>query len=606
MSSDTPPATATVDAEPPQWPADVLYLPVAADGKGPDTTALPGTWDTDGTGCTPHADLTGGRWGIVDTARDGWRLLTVDLDVHKMAADRAERVRDAVADGPPTRVHTSQSGGLHVFYWLPTTALTDDGTLPVAFGEHIDDKLNGYVLSPYCEGYAVRDDREPAVLADATALPDVWLAAGRDRDRERSGACGDTTPHANGDPVGVYDVLSRSAYPENERVAHPEHPSTTGTNFIVDAGGETWHCWRHDVTGSGSHLLGMQYGLLDCGEWDGRTIPDATWREIYDTARANGYDIPPPTDASAPDVRAVWDEHADAIEAAEMPTDRLDAAQPVFEAMARAERAGADVELWLDQIAATSYKLPKTTVRTEYEAVRDDVAGDDGDGDDGPLPLDVFLREHIDHVGVHSSPDAHADAEYRWHLTDGREFATTGDTHFRWQELRKQMFNSIRARPASPSDRVRDSRDWPAFIMAFIEEHGEEHETFGPRTEAVGELVEYIRDATAYPSLDALCSGHDRNGVVMPDGPDSTELRVPNHAIVGGTRNAAKAEGHNAVLADRDVTPAALQTELKSRDALLRPASYYSTDDGRRIRCWHLDADALDVRPRRFEPADDD
>lgn len=57
-------------------------------------------------------------------------------------------------------------------------------------------------------------------------------------------------------PVDVSDVLLATSNDEGERVEHPFHGSSTGSNFTVDEGGETWRCWRHDCTGNALHLVG--------------------------------------------------------------------------------------------------------------------------------------------------------------------------------------------------------------------------------------------------------------------------------------------------------------------------------------------------------------
>lgn len=114
-----------------------------------------------------------------------------------------------------------------------------------------------------------------------------------------------TTPNAQADvDLSVYDILSSASYPEEERVGHPFHPSGTGSNFKVDDGGETWRCWRHDCTGNAAHLLGLEAGILDCGEWTSGTIDSETWRDVFDYAREKGYDIPAPARAQ-PDGGAV-------------------------------------------------------------------------------------------------------------------------------------------------------------------------------------------------------------------------------------------------------------------------------------------------------------
>lgn len=92
--------------------------------------------------------------------------------------------------------------------------------------------------------------------------------------------------------VSIYDLLSKSTYPEGENRPHPEHGSDTGTNFRVDPGGETFRCWRHGVTGSALHLLGIREGIIHCGDWRPNGLDTDTWREIFDAAREAGVDVP--------------------------------------------------------------------------------------------------------------------------------------------------------------------------------------------------------------------------------------------------------------------------------------------------------------------------
>jgi len=86
--------------------------------------------------------------------------------------------------------------------------------------------------------------------------------------------------------IDVYDVISSHKHPEEERVPHPFHGSGTGSNFKVDEGAETFRCWRHSATGNALHLIGMEQGIIACGEWDGAGgLSDDTWSEIFEVAR---------------------------------------------------------------------------------------------------------------------------------------------------------------------------------------------------------------------------------------------------------------------------------------------------------------------------------
>lgn len=80
-----------------------------------------------------------------------------------------------------------------------------------------------------------------------------------------------------------------------ENKPHPFNPSGTGTNFRVDPGGETFRWWRQGATGNGAHLLGIEQGIINSGDWDGTGLDTETWRDIFDAARDAGYDVPQPT-----------------------------------------------------------------------------------------------------------------------------------------------------------------------------------------------------------------------------------------------------------------------------------------------------------------------
>lgn len=95
-----------------------------------------------------------------------------------------------------------------------------------------------------------------------------------------------------------YDVqtITRDRFPEGQKVAHPFHGSKTGENFEVFKGGNVWYCYRagHECSGNYLHLLGMELGILKCGEWTKGGLPRKTTAKIYDAAREAGYEIPEP------------------------------------------------------------------------------------------------------------------------------------------------------------------------------------------------------------------------------------------------------------------------------------------------------------------------
>jgi hypothetical protein len=302
-------------------------------------------------------------------------------------------------------------------------------------------------------------------------------------------------------------------------------------------------------------------------------------------AAGDGDDGSEPSSASEPDVSAVWREHADAITNAEMPMERLTAAEPVFREMAKADAVGESVAMWIDQLRAIDDTMPKPTLREQYERVRDDVLATlPEDAIEGATPLDAWLTTHTERVVVYSSPDAHADAEYRWHLTDGRTFATDGNTHFRWQALRKAIFNALGERPGQPEPA--DNADWPAWVMGFINEHREERETLGPRSEAIADLADKLRDATATPDAEDAVRGGVFGRVWMASA-DADTVRVPAETI-------------RRITDEHGITPRAFQVELDARGLLDGHSRPETLDSGRTVRFWSISTDL--ATPGAFEP----
>jgi hypothetical protein len=75
-----------------------------------------------------------------------------------------------------------------------------------------------------------------------------------------------------------------SGLPEEENMPHPFHDSTTGANFRIDRGYETWRCWRHSCTGNALHLLGQREAIIECGDKPSKE----QWREILKVAEKEG------------------------------------------------------------------------------------------------------------------------------------------------------------------------------------------------------------------------------------------------------------------------------------------------------------------------------
>lgn len=218
--------------------------------------------------------------------------LGLDLD-GCLREPREEKPKDWLPSLEPlteTFMQYSTSGtGIHVF--------TKGDRLPDWWTDsHFSDKDHEGVEA-YDEKFFVMTGDQVDVAADTITGVDVtpFLAAAYESINGEPPRLPGSEDSPDSDvSLGIYDVLSRSEYPEGENVSHPFHSSSTGTNFRVDAGSETFRCWRHGVTGNGLHLLGMEQGVIECGEWLNGGLNRDTWREIFDAGREAGHDIPEP------------------------------------------------------------------------------------------------------------------------------------------------------------------------------------------------------------------------------------------------------------------------------------------------------------------------
>lgn len=260
----------------------------------------------------PPEELTG-SYGIYAHGSD--ELVILDVDDYGDLED--SRGYEALDDLPETLEQASPHGGTHKFYAvapssdgrLVAAALEDafgSPNLKASWGE-VRTK-NQYVVGAgsqldgcgkdWCDDCADEDGGHYSLQADRVIakIEADQLVEVLDEDPELSQATDDPADHRQpviDSDLRIHDVLSR-AYEPGERVAHPTHGSDTGTNFVVDEDGETWRCWRHSVTGSALHLLGMEEGIISCGDWQNRRLSSETWAKIFDAARDRGLDVGEP------------------------------------------------------------------------------------------------------------------------------------------------------------------------------------------------------------------------------------------------------------------------------------------------------------------------
>jgi len=280
--------------------------------------------------------------------------VTCRNDLAVVDADEPDALRDLLEALPETAWQVSGSrSSEHHFLLVP--GLDED--LPLVDPEtddelgHIKGAEQSYVVAPGSR-HPSGNRYGPLVGSDIATVDEDELREIVDPFRPDSAERDDNSPvdraarigGSDGHEIDVYDVLSSASYSEGTRCDHPFHGSDTGANFMVDDGGETWRCWRHDCTGNALHLVGIDEGIISCGDWKHGGLSTDTWRDIFAAARDAGYDLPDrdpegdcehvavlPQSPRARAERQVWDwragptddEHTDPLTEARERTQRV-------------------------------------------------------------------------------------------------------------------------------------------------------------------------------------------------------------------------------------------------------------------------------------------
>jgi putative DNA primase/helicase len=266
-------------------------MPRVPDGSGePAKTSDPSTWGSFDEAYNACQQRKGVGLGFVLTEDDPY--LAVDFDdvrdpdsgeTEDWVLEAVDRW-DAYAEVSPseTGIHVWLKGVTEPDWWVDTDHIEvyDSGQYITVTGEHLSDTPTRCAtpsnFATWLESHATVEKSETVSQKPQNA----------------------TQGHEKGVELGVYDVISHSSYPEGERVSHPYHGSSTGANFKVFDGGETWHCFRHDVSGNALHLIGMEQGVINCGDWKNRDLTDEEWAKLFEAGRSAGYDLSDPSDNS--------------------------------------------------------------------------------------------------------------------------------------------------------------------------------------------------------------------------------------------------------------------------------------------------------------------
>lgn len=271
-------------------------VPEQPDGSGRAKSNDMATWGTFQEACETAAQR---GWGIGYMFSDAGPYAGIDLDG---CFDGPDSPADWLPGLDPfvdeTYIERSPSGdGLHIIvaeeevpdWWTNQK----DGEGDDEQGVEMYDSSRFFTFTG--DILDISADTVSAVAETTDWLREAWEVFNDEPAEQRdTSTSGNSGSDLDGPDLDIHDVIQKSAYPMEERVGHPFHGSETGANFKVDENRETFRCWRHSCTGNAGHLLGMEVGVIDCGEWVPSGLDSDIWSEIFDRARERGYDIPEP------------------------------------------------------------------------------------------------------------------------------------------------------------------------------------------------------------------------------------------------------------------------------------------------------------------------
>jgi len=72
---------------------------------------------------------------------------------------------------------------------------------------------------------------------------------------------------------------------------HPVHGSSTGMNFFMNPGKNTWKCFRCNSGGGALSAIAVKYGIMDCSECVPGALRDEKVKQAIEIAKDNGWGV---------------------------------------------------------------------------------------------------------------------------------------------------------------------------------------------------------------------------------------------------------------------------------------------------------------------------
>ena len=239
-------------------------IPIQVSGA-PASTTEPSTWTT--------FDKVGAfdKIGFVFTKKSG--IVGIDLD-HVMTEGVITEWAESIVKEADSYTENSPSGaGLHILGF---------GEKPAGFPNRVD--VGDMGIEVYDSGRYFT--MTGTVFQNYSRLREINVSKVLDFLKpapiEQTPRLKRIGSNSSGLRISVHAIVG--GFREGENMPHPFHGSVTGSNFMVDKGGETWRCWRHGCTGNAMHLLGQKKGIIECGDKPTKE----QWRKIIEAAKTAG------------------------------------------------------------------------------------------------------------------------------------------------------------------------------------------------------------------------------------------------------------------------------------------------------------------------------
>ena len=268
-------------------------------------------------------------------------------------------------------------------------------------------------------------------------------------------------------------------------------------------------------------------------------------------------------------------------------------------------------EMTIGQFASMVKDVSNTLNKTEAKQQIATATQNAKNASKGRERMTDWIDANLQEVRIIRTTDHIQETRYVWDFNAVTLETGSGEesrTHYHWGNFRDSIHEAGGPYLADPPDGLREMNEWREWIVELLEERNVEKTNVGPRTLAVRDLQNQVRNVSAFETLEAAINYGGVHAKVNNDPPDGAEpvdtdtapqrlpewrvdvLYIPN----GWAVDAAE---------DNGTTTRALQNEIDSRGYMLNSNNKIATReyvDGEVVTFWVVDGDF--AAPNTYQP----